>query len=155
MAWDNGTIGGLLGAENQKAGRIGPEPLQGLIATARHNQAAQDQPVPREITLTDLTTVQTVVTGAGRLYKARVQNLSADPVFVVLSDNVVLQIIGAVKCAARVSATVATTAEVTFFEDNIVTGESFATSLLARAFKIDGVGNVAAAVGVTVKVLVG
>lgn len=155
MSWDNGTIGGLLAAENQKAGRIGPEPLHALIATARHNQAAQDQPVPREITLTNLTTVQTAVTGAGRLYKVRVENLSADIVFVVLSDSVVLQIIGAVKVAARVSATVATTAEATFFEDNIVTGESFVTSLLARAFRLDGTGNVAAATGVTVKVLVG
>lgn len=155
MSWDNGTIGGLLAAEQQKVGRIGPEPLQALVATARHNQAAQDQPVPREVSLTDLTTVQTVVSGAGRLYKVRVQNLTADIVFVVLSDSVVLQIIGAVKVAARVSASIPTTAEAVFFEDNIVTGESFATSLLARAFKLDGTGNVAAAAGVSVKVLVG
>jgi hypothetical protein len=155
MAWDNGTIAGLLAGEQYKTGRIGPCALQGLVASARHFQAAIDQPVPREITLSNLTTVQIASASAGRLYRARIENLSADIVFVVLSDNVDLQIIAALKVIARVSATVATTAEATWFEDNIVTGVAFATSLRARAFKLDGVGNVAAASGVTVKLLVG
>lgn len=152
--WDNGTIASLLAGEQYKSGRIGPCALQGLVASARHFQAAIDQPAPREITLTNLTTVQVAVSAAGRLYKARIENLTADIVFVVLSDSVDLQIIAALKAGARVSATVPTTAEATWFEDTIVTGVAFATSLRARAFKLDGTGNVAAASGVTVKLLV-
>lgn len=155
MAWDNGTVASLLAGEQYKVGRLGPCALQGLVASARHFQAAIDQPAPRELTLTNLGTVQIALASAGRLYRARIENLSADIVFVVLSDNVDLQIIAAVKCGARVSATVATTGESTFFEDIIVTGVAFATSLRARAFKLDGTGNVAAAAGVTVKLLVG
>lgn len=159
MSWDNGTIGGLLAGEQYKAGRIGSEPLNALVAAARHNQPAADQPVPREITLatpaTDWITTQTLVSSAGRLYKVRIENLSADPVFAVFADNVIAQIIAAVTVPARISATIASVAEATFFQDPHVTGERFLTSLLCRIMKIDGTGTTAAAAGQTVKVLVG
>jgi hypothetical protein len=158
MSWDNGTIGGLLAAEQYKSGRIGPEPLQALVATARHNQATADQPVPREITLatpvTDWATSQTLVTGAGRLFKVRVENKSTDSIYAVFADSVIQQVIAAVVVPIG-AATVATTAEATLFADPGVTGEAFATSLICRVRKIDGTGTTAAANTVVVKVLVG
>ena len=159
MSWDNGTIGGLLAGEQYKAGRIGPEPLKALVATARGNQPAADQPVPHEITLatpvSGWDTTQTLVSAAGRLYKVRIENLSADPVFAIFADNVIAQVIAAVTVPARISSTVPSTVEATFFQDPHVTGERFLTSLLCRMFKIDGTGSTAAAAGQTVKVLVG
>lgn len=156
MAWDNGNVSALLMAQNQKVGRIGPQPLMGLVRSARDNQGQADQPNPREVTITNANgTAQVAVTGAGRLFKIRVDNLTADIVFVVCSDSVDLQIIAAAKAAARISATVAQGAESTNFEDPNVTGTLFSTSLRVRAFKLDGTGNVGAANGVTVTLLVG
>ena len=159
MSWDNGTIGSLLAAEQVKKGRIGPEPLQALVATARHNQPAADQPVPREITLatpvTAWDTSQVLVTGPGRLYRVRVENMSADIVFAFFADSVIAQVIAAVRVPAAITAgTTASASEAVFFSDPHVTGELFVTSLLCKIFKLDGTGNVAA-VTQTVKVLVG
>lgn len=159
MAWDNGTTESLLRSENNKVGRIGSQPLMGLIRAARDNQGQADQPAPRTIVLsspvTDWATTQTLASGPGRLYRVRIDNLTADIVFAIFADSVIAQVIGAVRVGARISSTVATSAEVTFFEDPNVTGERYVTSLLARAFKLDGTGSTAAATGLTLTVLVG
>lgn len=156
MAWDNGTVDALRNAENQKPGRIGSQPLMGLIRAARDNQGQAEQPVPREVNVASaISTAVVAVTGAGRLYKVRIENLTTDTIFVVIADNVAAQTIAAGKCPPRISATVPSTCEVTLFEDPGVTGVAFATSLRVRAFIIDGTGTTTASAGVSVKLLVG
>jgi hypothetical protein len=155
MSWDNGTIGGLLAVEQYKLGRIGPEPLQGLVGAARHNQASQDQLVPREVSTAATGTAVVLVTGAGRLFKMRVENLTTDIIFVVIADNVAAQTICAGRAPARVSSSVPSVCEVTCYEDPHVVGVAFSTSLRVRAFILDGTGTTTAASGVTVKLLVG
>lgn len=156
MSWESGFVDALRKAQNQKVGRIGPEPLEGSIASARHNEGQANQLTPREVTIVNANgTAQVAATGAGRVFKIRVDNLSADIVFVVVSDSVDLQIIAAAKAPARISATVQQGAESTSFEDPHVTGVAFATSCRVRAFKLDGTGNVGAANGVTVTLLLG
>jgi hypothetical protein len=156
MAWNPGTIQGLLANEQYKLGRVGPEPFRGLLAGVQQMQAAVDLENPAVVNITNADeTSQTIKSSPGRLYKLRVENLTADIVFVIVADGVIAQVIGAVKAEARISASVPSVAEVTFFADPKSVGEAFATSLLVRAFKLDGTGSTGAADGVSVQALVG
>lgn len=151
MAWNPGTIQTLLDTEQYNVGRIGMDPLRGMLQAVLQAQPGFDLGNPAVTIITDANgTSQTIKSAAGRLYRLRVENLTADIVFVIVADSVIAQVIGAVKVAARVSATVPSTAIVNFYEDPAGVGESFATSLICRAFKLDGTGTTGAANGVSV-----
>jgi hypothetical protein len=156
MAWNAGTIQTLFDREQYNVGRIGMDPLNGMLMAVKQAQQAVDLGNPSVTTILNADeNSQTIVTGAGRLYRLRVENLTAAIVFVIVADSVIAQVIGAVKVRARVSATVPSTAIVNFFEDTAGVGETFATSLIVRAFQLDGTGNTGAADGVTVHALTG
>lgn len=153
--WNPGTIQTLQDQEQYKLGRVGQDPFMGLLAAVRQAQPSFDFGNPSEVIITNANgTSQTISASAGRLYKLRIENLTADIVFVIVADGVIAQVIGAARAAARVSSTVPSVAEVTFFADPAGAGEIFATSLLVRAFKLDGTGSTGAADGVTVKALI-
>jgi len=154
MSWNPGTIQTLMDTEQYNVGRIGMDPLRSLIGAATQARASFDLGNPSVTSITNANgTSQTVVPAAGRLYRLRVENLTADIVFVIVADSVIAQVIGAVKCAARVSSTVPTTAIANFYEDPAGVGEIFSTSLICRAFKLDGTGTTGANNGVTVAAL--
>lgn len=154
MAWNPGTIQDLMDREQYNVGRIGMDPLRGLIGAQQQARQSFDFGNPSVTTISNANgTSQTISSAAGRLYRLRVENLTADIVFVIVADSVIAQVIGAVKLAARVSATVPTTAHVNFYEDPAGVGEIFSTSLICRAFKLDGTGSTGAANGVTVYAL--
>jgi hypothetical protein len=151
MAWNAGTIQTLIDTEQYNVGKIGMDPIRGMIGAAVQAEAAFDLGDPSVTSITDANgTTQTIKASPGRLYRLRVENLSADIVFVIVADSVIAQVIGAVKVPARLSSTVPSTAIVNFYEDPAGVGETFATSLICRAFKLDGTGSTGAANGVSV-----
>lgn len=152
--WNPGTIQDLLDREQYKPGRVGMEPFRGLLMAERQVQASFDLGNPATTVISNVNgTSQIISSAAGRLYKVRVENLTADPIYLILADSVIAQVIGAVKAVARVSASVPTVVEATWYEDPAGCGETFATSLICRAFKIDGTGTTQAANGVTLYAL--
>ncbi len=153
--WNPGTVQGLLDREQYKLGRVGQDPFVGVVAAVRQAQPSFDFGNPSEVIISNANgTSQTISASGGRLYKLRIENLTTDIVFVIVADSVIAQVIGAVRAAARVSSSVPSVTEVTFFSDPAGVGEIFATSLLVRAFKLDGTGSTGADNGVTVKALI-
>lgn len=154
MSWNAGTIQTLQDLEQYKLGRVGQDPFTGLLAAVKQAQPSFDFGNPSLTTILNANgTSQTISSAAGRLYRLRIENLTADIVFVIVADSVIAQVIGAGRAAARISATVPSVTEVTFFADPAGVGEVFATSLLVRAFKLDGTGSTGADNGVTVTAL--
>lgn len=156
MPFQAGNIADLLAGEAYKQGVIGKWPLQSIIEAARAVQPAADCPNPRTIIVSNAIDVaQVALTGSGRLYRVRIENLSSTAIFALVSDSVNAQIIAAGVCNVRVSATVAACCEAAMFADPVGPGVPFGTSLRVRAFQLDGTGTTAANSGVTVKLLVG
>lgn len=142
----------LLAAEQYKAGKIGDHLIQAVFA-AFYRISPATRALAALYTRTVLTTVQdtaqVVKSGAGNVYRLRVENLSADAIVVDVLDATVLR--QRMFCPARVSATVQSCAEDAASTDTQGVGVEYASSINVKAFKASD-GTTPAAAGVTVYV---
>ncbi len=153
MAWNAGTVQTLIDLQQYRLGAVGMEAIRAVIEAAKQFQPGVEQANPSISSITDANgTSQLLRTSAGRVYWIRIENLTAvaiNAVFTITADTIV---VGGGYVPARISATIPSVLEISFFGSPNGVGELITTDLRARAFTASD-GTSGAAAGVTIYAL--
>lgn len=150
MALEAGTTAALLAQEQYKPGKIGDHLIQAVfqaIIRIQPSVRAIASAYTRAVISNANSTAQAVKSGAGRLYRIRVENQTASAVVVDILDGTVLR----ARCfaPAQTSATIPGCGEQAGSTDTDGVGVEYATSIQCKSFLASD-GTTTAAAGVKV-----